>query len=349
VSSAAQSLKGLTLEGGWIVVDEIKRAPGSTGGHFSVGYIVKRKSDGLRGYLKALDYSEALATPNPAVKLQEMTTAFNFERDVLYSCKDHRMSRVITPLDDGTVDVPGFRELSRVDYLIFEMGDCDARAQLDLVDSFDIAWRLRSLHHVAVGMRQLHSKSIAHQDLKPSNVVVFNRDESKVGDLGCCSVRGNVSPRDSLPIAGDCNYAPPELLYGGASNDWIKRRIACDIYLLGSLVLFFFSNVNATQAILSKLDRSHSPNNWGDDFISVLPFVRLAWNEVIQEFEIETEKVAGIITPEIVLVARQLTDPDPSQRGHPMNRWGLGSPYALDRYVSKLDLLAQKARFTRVG
>ena len=46
------------LDGGWMVLRKIPKPPGSTGGHFSVGYEVC-DSSGRRAFLKAIDFSVA--------------------------------------------------------------------------------------------------------------------------------------------------------------------------------------------------------------------------------------------------------------------------------------------------
>jgi len=58
-ASAAESLEGRTLDGGWRVGNRVAMSVGATGGNFSVGYEAVRE-DGLRGYVKALDFSLAL-------------------------------------------------------------------------------------------------------------------------------------------------------------------------------------------------------------------------------------------------------------------------------------------------
>ena len=126
----AEHLKGLNLNAGWIVLHQITPPPHSTGGHFSVGYLVEHES-GKRGYLKALDFSGAFQSPDPARTLQAMTEAYNFERDLLAKCKDQQLRRVVTPLTDGTVRVPGnFGFLDTVCYLIFEQAKGDIRDEV---------------------------------------------------------------------------------------------------------------------------------------------------------------------------------------------------------------------------
>ena len=85
------------------------------------------------------------------------------------------MSRVVTAIADGsvTVNIGGTSEV--VQYLIFEKADGDARSFLNASSAFDLAWSLRALHHVTVGLRQMHQSRMAHQDLKPSNVLLFGK------------------------------------------------------------------------------------------------------------------------------------------------------------------------------
>jgi serine/threonine protein kinase len=61
---------------------------------------------------------------------------------------------------------------------------------------------------MATGLHELHSQRIAHQDLKPSNVLVFSQREAKNADLGRATLRGQVGPFDEFPVAGDLSYAP---------------------------------------------------------------------------------------------------------------------------------------------
>ena len=77
----------------------------------------------------------------------------------------------------------------------------------------------RSLHHIAVGLQQIHGQGIAHQDLKPSNVLVFNGNNSKIGDFGRSAYKGHIPPHENNNVAGDLTYAPPELLYGYVDPD----------------------------------------------------------------------------------------------------------------------------------
>ena len=192
--------------------------------------------------------------------MEWMTSAYNFEADLLATCS--RMDRVVRALDRGEITIEGAEIVPAVAYLIFEEADGDIRSALDeLGSSFDYAWACRMLHHAATGLWQMHGAEMAHQDVKPSNVLTFGRGLSKLGDLGRASLRGATAPHDELDCAGDHTYAPPELLYRQVSPDWRARRQACDLYLLGSLTLFVFSGATMTAAILTFLDDGQYPAN----------------------------------------------------------------------------------------
>lgn len=340
----AQMLLGAELDGGWKVTRALSRPPGQTGGNFSYGYVVEGP-DARNGFLKALDYSRALRSPDPARSLQTLTQAYNFERELLSRCRTRRLDRVVTAISDGTYDVPNAGPLARVQYIIFEQADGNARTNADASSKFDVAWSLRALHHVATGLWQLHSQGIAHQDLKPSNILTFGKRSSKVADLGRASAKGTTAPHNSYPVAGDPSYAPPELLYNYIDPDWNRRRLACDAYLLGSMVIFFLTGVGSTACLLSKLtDPLQRPQFWGGTYADILPYLRDAFSLVCTEVY---PQIHQPVREGLGAVIAQLCDPDPSLRGHPKNRSAHSDvQYSLERYVSEFDLLARKAEIT---
>jgi len=83
----ARALVGLSLDGGWKVVELLERSPTATGGCFSQSYRVI-SADGVPAFLKALDYTDALTNAeDPARILAALTTAYNFERDLLRNAR----------------------------------------------------------------------------------------------------------------------------------------------------------------------------------------------------------------------------------------------------------------------
>jgi len=343
VTTPAQGLVGMNLTGGWEVIAQSPKLPGATGGIFSEGYIVKRSGDKRGYYLKALDLSSALRSSDPTRSLQGMTSAYNYERDLLNLCRGKNLDRVVMSVDDGAIQAGLLDPVIPVPYLIFELADGDVRSQMDAIDTFDLAWSLRSLHHVATGLCQLHRETIVHQDLKPSNVLVFSGAESRLGDLGRASSRNGPAPHDNFEVAGDHAYAPPELLYGYVPADWNQRRYGCDVYLLGSMAVFFFTRLSMTSLLLLELHSSQHPKVWQGTFADVLPYVRDAFGRGMIQFE---NNLPSEIKSKLGYAIRQLCDPDPDFRGHPIDRAGRGNSYSLERYMTLFDLLARRAEWT---
>lgn len=341
----ADEILGRTVVGAthgqWRVVERIPRnRPGHTGGHFSAGYIAE-DSAGVRAYLKALDLSGAWLGPDPTRALESLLAAFNFERDLLSHCRDRKLDRVVVALDYGQIVVDPVIPSSVVPFLICELGDGDVRVLLRFSKSFDAAWAVRALHHTATGLMQLHANDIAHQDLKPSNVLVFQGGtEARVADLGRASRKGHASPHEHLTVAGDLSYAPPELLYGALDGDWRARRMGGDLYLLGSLVISLFSGVSMTGLLIHEMQPEHRWDRWRGTYTTVLPFLRDAFDKAVSAF---AEQVPGELRTDIARIVKQLCDPDLSLRGHPRERAKRhGNPFSLERYVAEFDLIARR-------
>jgi serine/threonine protein kinase len=325
------------LNGGWTVVEKFSPAAHPTGSNFSIGYIVQSK-DGSKAFLKALNFARAFRSDNPARILEGMTKAFNYERTLLEKCKENRLSRVIEVKEHGKYEEEG-NQIS-VEYLILELADGDVRKHLDSFRTFDAAWTLRTLHQVAVGLDQLHRHGMAHQDLKPSNVLIFEQRYAKIGDMGRAVYRGVSSPHDEELFAGDPDYAAPEFLYGVVSPEWECRRLGCDLYLLGSMILFLFGGLSMNHALWNELHFSHYPRNWTGNFSDVLPFLQGAFSKVLQNFAMELDER---FRDDLIEIVGQLCEPDPQRRGDPGYKIGSRNAYSLERYVSRLDYLARKA------
>ncbi len=337
--TAARSLEGLTLASGWTVGRQLERPPDATGGLASEQYLVVH-ADGSKAFLKALDYSFALNKPNTPVILQAMTQAFLFEKRLLQECARARMTHVVRALDSGSVDVPEFGMLSKVDYLIFEWADKDVRQARDAWDPVDKAWGLRVLHNVAVGLWQLHREGITHQDLKPSNVLVFDERLSKISDLGRAAQLDFSAPHDDLPIPGTIAYAPPELLYGHHEPNVQSRRRAADVFHLGSLCMFMYTGIGATAWLAKELPEGLLWGNFAGDYPTVLPYVLEAFDRAVLKM---ARVVPADIKEDISTVVRELCDPQPNRRGDPWMRARAGDPFSLERYISRFNLLARRA------
>jgi serine/threonine protein kinase len=294
--------------------------------------------------LKALDYSEAFSMDPAeiAAELQRITESVNFERALLKTCGDKRLDRIVRAITTGTVRLPGTSPTDVVEYLIFELAEADARRQMDSVQAVELTWILRTLHHIATGLRQLHGQQIAHQDVKPSNVLVFSEGIGrKLADLGrAWGPAHNPPPHNAYVVAGDKTYAPPELLYGFVPPDEASRRFGCDVYHLGSMVTYFFTGFGITSLLLSELHPDFRPPSWPGTFKQVLPHLQDAFVKVLM-------KVRATIDirfrDELTAVVKELCSPNPDDRGHPKNRSRFVDQYSLERYISQFDRLAFQA------
>jgi serine/threonine protein kinase len=335
----AADLEGKELRGGWKVLQRLDREFGSTGGLYSVGYLVEH-TDGTQAFMKAHDYARAVRenVSDFSRILEDMLGAHNFERDINDHCADVRMSRVVRVLAADGILVDG-SELP-VNYLIFELAEGDVRHRLGDFDNSDLNWKLKTCHQTATGLSQLHRRGIAHQDLKPSNLMDFGSDGSKIGDLGNAWRDGRTSPLSRSDFAGDPEYAPPECLYSYEMPEIEARLKARDLYMFGSILLFLLSGADATCALLTQLPIRHRPGATGASFEQALPHLYEATDKVAEELE---RMLADPFSVELGATYRQLCDPDPLRRGHPLARTKHSDPYSLDRYISQLDRLAKLA------
>jgi serine/threonine protein kinase len=236
-------------------------------------------------------------------------------------------------------------DLNRVYYLIFELANGDIRKELSFGGVISDAWKAKVLHQIAVALTQLHNNRIAHQDLKPSNVLSFNNDQScKLADLGRSSSMNILAPTDALSFPGDFNYAPPEYLYRHVPPDFHDRRFGSDAYLLGSMISFLFVGVSALTLTLDGVNNTLKPDTWIGEYSDVLPYLITAHTEATNSIK---AYLPIDFQDEISTIYFQLCHPDPYTRGYPEARKQVGRPIGIDRYVSKFNLLTCKLKFIK--
>lgn len=349
MDNAADNLEGRTLSTGWVVTSKVSRQPGATGGFFSVCYTVTK--DREECFLKAFNFVKFFQLANGSGQqrqvvdvISDMVDAYRYERDLSAMCKAKRVSKVSFVRDSGEEVVQGFA-ISVVPYLIFDVADGgDVRSQLSFAKNLEASWKLRSLHSVAVGLQQLHAIDVSHQDLKPSNVLLFN-DESKIGDLGRSTCLSIPSPLRDTAFAGEWSYAPPEILYGVHDPDWRRRSFASDCYLFGSLIVFYFSGLTMTALLRKNLSDDVSWEKHQGAYADVLAYVLDAFARSLDEFADCLD--IPHLRKELLALVSTLCHPIPSRRSFAP----AGSANLLDmqRLISRLDLLHKtyKYRFGR--
>jgi len=344
IFNLANNLEQYNLDG-WHVTKKIPQTS-STGGNFSICYEAQH-DDGRKGFLKALDYSRAFQGPNATEALQVMLSAYNFEKDLLQECLNKKMRYVVKIIGAGSLILSpeqfpqnALVLYPRVDYIVMECADKSLRNIIDLSEKFDLAWALRSLHNIATGILELHRSQIAHQDIKPSNILVFTESNaSKLGDVGRSSSMAKQAPHDILKIAGDPSYAPFEQRYGETPPDWYLRRIGCDMFMFGNLIMLYFNNITLSAAVYQKLSPSQKPGKWTDGYQTVLPFIESAVSESLESFN---RHLDNDLRNELVQMVRELCNPNPERRGDIARSHLKAQQYSMERYVSRLDYWAKK-------
>jgi serine/threonine protein kinase len=347
----AAHLESRTLGNGWTVGPRITRDPGASGGNFSICYPVTHE-DGRQAFMKALNFQAAATGPGTLVdQLHRFTNAFIHERDLLADCRARRFSRIIRLLEHGEVNVPEAGTLlCNVPYLILESADGDIRAFQASLDAFDCAWAFRVMKHVLEGLEQLHSAQTAHQDLRPSNVLTqAHGAEMKLGDLGRADRRGQEGPWSKFVIPGAKTYAPPEQQYGAFGRTWEERKGA-DLYQAGSLGAQLFLGHCMSALLQQGLPIGCRLQEWAGSFDEVLPYLQSAHSQIVRELEdnVESRFHDQQSAADFARAIREMTNPDPTQRGHPRDRAARTSSYAVRRYVSLMNLLATRAHY-RLG
>ncbi len=347
--SAAHNLLGLTLNTGWHVTKKISKDDNSTGAFFSVCYEVEK--EGKTCFLKAFNFTPffQLAEQSHSGKtvtdvIGDMIEAYKYERTLSEYCKQGHVTKVVYVIDSGEEILKNF-SINIVPYLIFELADGDIRHRLNFSNNLDVAWKLKSLHDIAVGLQQLHNVNISHQDLKPSNILLFNK-ESKIGDLGRSMCKEIDSQYNKQIYSGDWTYAPPELMYGYYENDWEKRVFATDCYLLGSMVVFYFAGVSMSALMMKYIPEMQRWEKWRGEFAEVKDYLLDAYSNALDEFEACVSETG--FKSDLKQIVEYLCFPLPEKRGHPKNNLNTGNKYSLERFVSKLDLLRSRAEYNLI-
>lgn len=341
---AAQELEGRILTSGWKVLRKIEK-PAKQGtdvvNDFSVYYEVER--DGAECYMKAIDFSRYMSIKTEGQKstdlLEMMIKDFHYERNLSIHCQKRRVTKVAFVIESDEEEVEGYM-YSIVPYLIFEKDDGDVRKLLAYNRKFDFAWKLRSLHDVAVGIQQLHNAGVSHQSLKPSNILLF-KGNTKIGELGKALCPELDEACYDWEFKGDYNYAPPEMLYGYMIQDWKTRAYQADCYVLGSLMVYYLTGGTMNGILFNYLPENFHPAHYTIPFDAVKGYLMDAFGQALQDIGASIEESS--LKERTLNVIRHLCCPDPQRRGHPKTILSVDSNYNLERFVSELDYLSRKA------
>lgn len=356
ITNPAENLLGYILSSGWEFVEILPRAgetgaEESTGGFFSISYLARRGNE--TAFVKVIDVLRALqfAEGTFMERMGSMTKSHNFECALLKICQEAKMDRIVNIFEQGEIKTEPSASLPLplpIPYIIFECADGgDIRKAVSRNSNLDAAWKFSILKDVALALQQLHSKRIAHQDLKPSNVLYFEKDgnRAKVGDLGRSSIQGMDAAHDVNNIAGAIGYAPPEQAYGIMPEKWQDRREGCDLYHLGCVITFLFSGVIANEYYRLRVSPEILPQSWkGEglaDYETALPNLQKVFVEFLGEIQSSFPEWAR---NEMIEIVTNACTPDYRKRGDPKSRASAGAPIGINTFVSRFDRLSKTAK-----
>lgn len=338
------NLEGLTLKSGWTLVEQLMPSSGSSGSNFGAGYKATRGDE--IAFVKAIDFVSAITDDDPIEALGRLSAEATFEKDVLAYCAEKGMTKVMRYYGHEYISADGTNNpMTNVSCLIMEAGQQDLRRLVNGTGLAACAWNLQVMRDVSMAVAQLHGGGIAHQDIKPSNVIsvaektVQQPQTMKVGDLGRVVRRDRNGPFDASHWPGDVRYSPPERWYGFLPANWNDAREASDAYMLGSLLVYLFTGATLQSLVYPLIPEPFKPGKWTGSFDqNLLPVL------VDIHARILNDHLKPVLMPDIqdsiMAIAKDLTQPDPLLRGDSKARRQIGRPVGIDRIHQKLRYLA---------
>jgi serine/threonine protein kinase len=314
---SANEILGVTTECGWEIFHKIDTEQ-SSGGNHCVRYLARNKKGDV-AFLKAMDLSRAFhfQAKDRLKVINDLTGHYLFEREILTKCKDRSMTKVVIPLSAGEIHLPDqLPPLDEVYFIVFEKAENDLRQAF--IDSPPSTWFsfFRAIKHTCLGLEQLHSAGIAHQDIKPSNILNFEQSISKIADLGRVIDAEGVSPFSNMHFAGDPSYAPIEMKFDIKINHFQERYLA-DLNAVGSLIYQTLVGVPITGALVGET-LLIAPAIQHMNYSQSLPVFETAFFTLMDRLHQECESRFGAdIAKAVVDTVVEMCHPDYKKRGSP--------------------------------
>ncbi len=346
---ASSDLSGKTI-GNWKVKDVIANNDITT--QYSLFYNVE--NDNCSAIMKVLDTEKCHRNKEEGISLPELlsreTTAFNYETKVAEACASRHMSNVIRYIESGEVDLDGYT-IPTVDYIVYELSEgkigdfLKYSSKADFVaDLGMLVDKLHSLHQVTKGVKQLHTNNIAHHNITPQSVEVFDSNSTfKIGALHTSHTNQDElqSPESGKLYNGDLTFAPPEAFFAPTKRD-MGSYYQIDTYMLGNLVVYYLTQLNMTALLNSNLPCTLK--EWakgGADYQAVLPEIINAFEKILKN--IKSSICVEELQEPIMEIISCLCNPDPGKRGYPGNFNSSTANADLQRVLTKLNLLYKRA------
>lgn len=342
----ARNLSGVTLKNGWKITDKVCYDDTHTGGRYSICYNIDR--EGKTYFLKAYDLLAYIQGDDNHEKrfeaLDKMTSQFKYETELSKFCQNSRLDKIVSIIDSG---IHASTDGTMVPYLIFERADCDVRKFLSINSMIENTWKLKSLHEIATGLKQLHGVRVYHQDIKPSNILTYNR-ESRITDLGRAVWKEHYCPFVNELYIGDKTYMAPEVAYRHHFEDDVEKMLLTEMYLFGSLVCYYFTSTPYNGLLYSQLPQELHHANSGMTYSEVLQPLTEAHAKVISSLRELITVDNHKIKDELIDILDQLCHPDFKKRIHPKisPNASVSLKYGMERIVSRLNKLHLISRYS---
>lgn len=363
----ADKLVGLTIKD-WFV-ESIHEQKSSTGGKFSSCY--KVRNGDKTGFLKAFDLRDLIKAEENGydgeeaeLNYERLNRKFRAERDIIKKCNEAGIESIVKFIDSGVYnETPGSLN-TRVTYFILEYSsDGNVQRLIDNDDLSDLKHKFKSIAKICDGLFELHKRNIMHLDLKPSNILYFVSDQlTKITDFG--SAREWLGPvpedfkDDENRIMITKRYAPPEILYKEPEGDWNEYRRKIDLYLLGNIIVVYFTKFTFT-GLLDKANISF--DSWRLDenigkMQQLIPNLTAAASKVYTLIEDEIISINDSCGKplnktdirQIIETIKELCNPNPKLRGNSQTL-NLDKPYdGLDRFRDRFITLHKKAEVRNI-
>ena len=233
------------------------------------------------------------------------------------------MNNIVKVIDSGEIDRGDLYDplKRKIPYIIFEKVDGDISKKITTLNEIPTSWKFFLLHQVTLGLMQLHKSQIAHQDVKPSNLLYFPdekinlgvKETIKLGDLGRATQRSRNAPHDVIPIPGAIIYAPFEQRYNYTAHpEWALRRISNDVFQLGAVIAWVFSGIVLPSLVIISIDKKYHPNNWTGSYNDVMLFLK---NQLVLEVKNISDAFPLEFKDDLISMILDLCEPDPLLRG----------------------------------
>jgi len=340
----ADRLEGCQLNDGWQVIERFQSGKIK----YSSCYLVQRGNQ--RGFLKAFDYSD-IKKAGGQDAWKRINHKYTRELKLLQKCRDANISAVIQLLanDRYYFKPDDLNEL--VEYFILEYtGDGDSLECLTNGSLSQFAIRFQALSDIFDGLHNLHLNGIMHLDLKAENILHFVHSRlTKITDFGSARQLIVDLDQDLLDelnsIRTTRQYAPPECLYNDFwTTDWQEYRRKVDLYLIGNVIVKFFTNVSFTALLKDQLSNSldwNKPENVGNGRLKI--FMPHLVEGAANVYVVIKSKLKGINKEcgnplddknlnDLCGIIAELCNPVAEKRGHPRELVRKSNMNGLDRY-----------------